>query len=341
MTNKFDNLKVGNAPVATGSTDDFKRASGVSNFQVGEAPAAATPYVRQPEVRSVGTVQRATINGDNIEVQELGTGRHDPNTGNPGILGTAVSPSGSRQSADQVTDKSVVTVSVGGKTMTMEARSAAREGLIKRNSDGTYSEAAQSPQAQQQQQQQQQKPAEQQQQDAPAEALADVATEQALTQLVESTSAHSQLTAINAVASGEGITEAMINNLAETSGKSPAEVTQFIEKFHGAMEAQAADAVKKATGLSLQELQSLAKPEDIAAAVRQHIMERSTRGYVELANKLTADLDRTSPDEVLEACKASGITARVVGSRVVVTIPGRGQMTYAIAVKQGYLTVGR
>jgi hypothetical protein len=322
------------------TSDAFKSASGVSNVQLGGAPDAHLPYVnRQPEVRVHTGVQRAVVNGDQITVTEMGTSRNiagEASASTSAILASAHSQSGSKQSPSSITLDSIVRLPSGQEVRVKELVDA---GVLRKLPSGEIIDPAAStapqPQLAQQQQQAEQQ---QQEQDQPTEALADVAVEQELTNLVNTTSAHSQLTAINAIASGQGVTEAMINDLANASGQTPVQVTEFIERFHGAMTQQAADAVKKATGMSLDELASMVSPDELAGAIRAHIMNRNTSEYVALARRATENLDIASPDEVLAALKESGIPARTLPSgRIVVTIPGRGQLEFRTALRMGYI----
>lgn len=332
------------------SSSTYKTASGVQNVQMGGAQEAEQPYVRQPEVRSVGGVQRATVYGNEITVTESGVGRHDPNSGNSGILGTAVSPSGSRLAPDQVRDNSMVTVAAGGQAMQMEARAAARAGLLTRHSDGTYSEsnapAATAPQAaaggngDDDSSGKPKQPHEQ-----PQEALSD-AMEQAVTTLAETSSGTDQVAVANALLDGRSDYHAAIERMASQSGQQVETVRATIDGFVEALTDQAEAAVSKVAGkVDFQEWVEQARatdPEGLAAAMRQLAFNRSTAGFADLARKTVESADIHSPDEVLTAARDAGIPARKLPSgRVVLTIPGKGQVEYRTALRMGWITAAR
>jgi len=125
----------------------------------------------------------------------------------------------------------------------------------------------------------------------------------------------------------------------------PKQVQQVAESFVAALAAQASSAVKVQTGLDFDVLQQWAienDPKGWQEAMKAQAMERTTKGYVTLANKYNADLERTDPQSILDACQAAGIRARrTEGGRVVIFVPGKGEQTYSQALKFGLISVSR
>ena len=342
----YDHLRLSGASrIASEPTaDDFKRASGVSNFQFGEAPAATEQRpTGQPTAQRVGGTTRVTTDGKgNMAVENVGVQRASTAAASS-VLDTARSTSGSRQASHQVTERSLVVVNVAGREVEMEARSAAAQGYLRRNHDGSFSDAdGSTPQAtpEHQPEQQQQDQGDGQQQEALSDALeAEVET------LATSTSGTDQVALASALLEGRGDAHAAIERMASQAGKPVGEVMETVNAFVAGLASQAEAAVKSVAGnVDFQDWLEQAKesdPEGVQAALRQIAYNRSPAGFKDVARKLVEKADQTDPHEVITACKQANIPARQVGKYVVVRIPGHGEMTYAIALKRGLITAGR
>lgn len=68
-------------------------------------------------------------------------------------------------------------------------------------------------------------------------------------------------------------------------------------------------------------------------------MRRDASGLKGLAQSYISDLHRINPGAILDAEFGGGITARQVNGRVVLSIPGRGEVDYAVAVRNRWISV--
>jgi hypothetical protein len=343
-TSNYNSLQVGTdvPTVKPSSQPSFQ------SVQFGEAPAAEEQRpTGQSDARMVGGTTRIVADGKGgMTVESVGVQR--ASTATPqSTIDTARSTSGSRQSPDQVRDSSLVVVNVGGKQIEMRADMAAREGYLKRASDGTFSDphapAAATPQAQQQQQQEQRQLQDHEQ---PQQSLSDAKLEQDVETLVSTSSGTDQVALANGLINGNGLNEAAVERLASQAGKSVEEVRATVDGFVSALTDQAEAAVAKVAGnVNFQDWIEQARatdPEALTAAMRMIAYNRSPQGFADLAQRMVENADVANPQEVLAACQASGIAARQLPSgRVVLTIPGKGQVEMRTALRMGWITVSR
>jgi hypothetical protein len=346
----YSNLKLSTQPTPAGNPESsaYKSASGVSNVQMGGQPDDHLPYVNNgPDVRVHRGVTRATVRGDEVTLEQLDASHSIANdSAHGGILATARSQSGSRQTPDAVTENSLVTVD-GRQYRVKELLGA---GVLRKMPDGSIvdpsASSSQAPaQSQPEQSEQQQADNSNDPANAPQEALADAAVEQAVETLAASTSGTDQVALASALLEGRGDAHAAIERMASQSKQTPEAVRETLNGFIAALTDQAAAAVKLVAGnVDFQDWLAQAEetnPEGLAAAKRQIAYNRSPQGFKDLARSMVERADQTNPQEVIEACRQAGIRARQVGKYVVVNIPSKGEMTYAIALKQGYITAGR
>ncbi|BCB20059.1 hypothetical protein [Bosea sp. ANAM02] len=78
-----------------------------------------------------------------------------------------------------------------------------------------------------------------------------------------------------------------------------------------------------------------AKPEALKKARAQHLTHGSVEGYRGLAQMYFETLDTIDPERILTANFGSNITARLSGGRVLLKVPGMGEMPWRMAVSQG------
>ena len=345
----FSHLRVGAQPAKASSdnpeTSTFKTTSGVSNVQLGGQPDVHQPYVnREPQVQVHGGVTRAVINGDDVRVTELNTSRNIANeSARTGILDTAHSQSGSRQSANNVTEESLVRI--GERQFRVKELLAV--GVLKKMPDGSIVEATGS-HAQQAQQQSPEKshhePREKQAHEAEPVALADAKLEQAVTSLAENTSGTEQVALLNSIVEGRGLNTVALERMASESGQSVEQVSATVQAFADGLTRQAANVVE-AAGIDFETFKELAQqhdPNGLQGAMRQLAMFRSPAGFAEVAKDVLANLDKLDPDTVKAAVSDTGVTVRwLPNGRAVVRAPGKSEMLWSVAVRQGVIKVGR
>ena len=146
-----------------------------------------------------------------------------------------------------------------------------------------------------------------------------------------------------------GVQQALIEEVSRTgelSTNSEALVAEAVggpenvEKVRGAFERQALGSIAKATSLDADEVVAWAyenAPGEMAAAIRRHITERSTKGYLDvIAKYVDAALEFDGLPQT-----AGGIIATQERGKIVLGIPGHGRMSLGEAVRQGLVKLGR
>jgi hypothetical protein len=122
----------------------------------------------------------------------------------------------------------------------------------------------------------------------------------------------------------------------------PDEVTARIAQARAAFAAQATKAVEKLGSSDPSGFFSWAATErsrELRDAVMQHATERTTGAYAGLYQDFVSGVAERDPAAVLTADFGSGITARQVKDKVLLSIPGRGEMDFKVALKAGLITV--
>jgi hypothetical protein len=339
------------AQTATPSTSRMTNTPSFQSVQMGQAPEAEAPAQRGPQVRDASGTTRIIADGNgNMIVENVGVQRASTATPNS-TISTARSPSGSRQSVDQVRGDSIVVVSVGGKNIEMRADMAAREGYLKRDSQGGFSDPH-APQA----------PAPQaaaggngdddnnnsgrpkQAHEQPQEALADAQLEQAVENLATTTSGTEQIALANSIIEGRGLNTVAVERMASESGRSVEEVTATVQAFVAGLEQQAASAVE-AVGIDFETFKELAQEHDsnaLQGAMRALAMHRTPAQFATLAKDIVARLDVLDPEAVKNAVSDTGVSVRwLPNGKAVVRAPGKSEMLWSVAIRQGVIKVGR
>lgn len=147
--------------------------------------------------------------------------------------------------------------------------------------------------------------------------------------------------ALDFIESGD-VSEGNIGRVASAMGVEPHEARGMAQEVYRGFEAQAYQTVEK-TGLDAQEVFAWAQkeaPETLKRAMHSHAMERSTKGYTEVANAYISNLDTVNPEAILGADFGSGITAKREGGKVILDLPGVGTVDWKGAIKSGLIRVG-
>lgn len=238
--------------------------------------------------------------------------------------------------ADQVKEDSIV--SVGGAEMTLA--DAYAHGFLKRPQQGG-APVANTPQGVAQEAQQEAERAEEVHPDLQTEAV-DMRTERTFTEIVEATSAGSQIAAVQEIATEGDVSTRLLNELASQMRIEPSKLQENINSMRDSFEAQANGAAE-AYGVDAEavwEWAREAKPRELQAAIQRHLTLRNTQGYRALAKEFVENLDTIAPDMLLGS-EVNGGKVERIGGRVVLTMTDGRRMTWAEALALGVMKLER
>ncbi|ANY79174.1 hypothetical protein BB934_13915 [Microvirga ossetica] len=174
------------------------------------------------------------------------------------------------------------------------------------------------------------------------EALSDAAVEADLAALVQASTSSTQFAILGQLVSDGEVNPNTMSRVSSELGIHPQEAEARLGKVVEGFKAQAISTFHQAGIEDADEFISWAqqhRPEDFKAAMRNHGVERSTRGYQPLVQEYLSTIADRDPEAILEAQLGSGITATKQGSTVILTIPGVGQVDYKTAVRERLITV--
>ena len=176
-----------------------------------------------------------------------------------------------------------------------------------------------------------------------AEAFSDPKAEQALSEVCSGVSAGLQVSALQEIIASGQATPQTINRAASEAGVEPSEMDARVSGVMKHFETQAMQAVKgygSEDPAAFFEWAREHQHRGLKTAMQAHGMERSTRGYEPMYREYVASMAEHDPASVPNAKFGGGITAQDVGDKVLLNIPGKGQMTYRTALKAGLIKVG-
>lgn len=308
----------------------------ILTYQTMAAPEGGTSNVA-PEGPPVANARVNTgpisINADGSSVIHGPRSINTADFGSPvssGILSTARTKLGAPVMGD-IKPTDVITVN----GMEMQASIAEQLGMLTRDQSGRYAErdggveaASQAPE---------QAPA-----DDGAVQFASEHAEQNFASLITSTQPGSQVAAMAELIETGAVSDRTLNRAATEASKEPGEMAQRVEMVKVAFKAQAdasvaSHGVEDANGLWEWARQN--RPNDLKHAMNQHGLTRDPKVYGNLAREYVASVADHSPASVLNAQFGGGITASEVRGQVVLNIPGKGQMPFRTALKQGFIKV--
>ncbi|MGC5778331.1 hypothetical protein [Methylobacterium sp. NFXW15] len=255
-------------------------------------------------------------------------------TGASGILASARTPWGS-PCINGITAKDVITIN----GMEVSVGTAEMMGMVHKDVSGRYVETAggvEQATAGADAENQRQEREEQ------LEGLADPKVEADLDDLCSAVSPSLQVAAVEEIISAGAVDTTTLNRAASEAGIEPSEMQQRLDGVLKGFEAQALKAV---VGFGSDDPQGFIewaqqhRPNDLRAAGRTQVMERSTKGYEPMVREYIASMAEHDPESVMKAEFGGGITASKVRGQVLLNIPGRGQMTYRTALKAGLIRV--
>ncbi len=249
-------------------------------------------------------------------------------TDGDGILATAVNAYGRPVSGTELTPTCIVTVPNGkGGTMTIRLQEAESLKLVKRNESGNWVDTTP----------EERETTPETQNDDEGEAFTNPTEEAALVSLATALPAEVHHEIIAAFVSGRGLDVARVHDIGASIGKTPEEFQQQLDAVMASFQGQA-DASARALGITdaqdLSDFYEWARTnhrDALADAMRQHGYARSTRGYVELANKW---LNSTLPSE--DALRKAGYKLGKTGDGKTTTVFINGQeVSIEVAARRG------
>lgn len=137
------------------------------------------------------------------------------------------------------------------------------------------------------------------------------------------------------------LSEGTVGRIASAMGVEPHEAHGMAQEVYRGFEAQAYQTVEKA-GVDPQAVFEWAQkeaPEQLSKAMQAHAMQRSTKGYTEVAQAYISNLDSVDPEAILGARLGSGITAKRENGKIVLNLPGVGTVGWKSALKAGLIRV--
>lgn len=174
---------------------------------------------------------------------------------------------------------------------------------------------------------------------------ADETTETLMTQLVQSTTLDTQMSALNGFLRTGEISTDLAMKVAEQSGRAAEEGPGVMAGLVEGME-QAVTQRLEAMGVHNEDafadfLRSDARLTDQRnEAIRELFMQRSTKGLDKLAGQFAEELDAFAPDDVTGALDASGIGwQRSSTGLLLIVTPDHGEVPFKVAVRAGIVKV--
>jgi hypothetical protein len=160
-------------------------------------------------------------------------------------------------------------------------------------------------------------------------------------ELVNTVTPGTQVRGILGVIDNGEVTQATLNSAATEAGIEPSAMQAKINSAMDGFRSQAAS-LAKSTGADPEAFFEWAKANrtgDMKEAMRNHVMQRTTAGYAPLLREFNESLAERDPDVVLNATfPDAGVRAfRGNDGAVVLSIPGKGTMSYRSAVKAGLI----
>lgn len=140
------------------------------------------------------------------------------------------------------------------------------------------------------------------------------------------------------------IQDRTVNTMASHMGVTPLEMMDRLEVLADALESQRVRGLNK---LGISDIEKFdtwvkeSKPDLLRQAKLSHVKGQDFSGYQKLASLYFENLAEIDPLQVLEADFGSGITARQVAGRIILSVPGKGEFDYKAAVRMGLIKVGR
>lgn len=310
---------------------------GVFRYQAGTDQQTAYRYEApvEPGIRMhTGTGPTRIVNGEYDSSPQRYTHNtfHDLVNEGGDYLKTARSATGSPVSGRPLRNDDIVMVE-GMETSVQNAR---RLGLIAENEYGKLVNAAEAADLVRQEQAEPD-PSTQ------GEAFAKAEDEAYLAEASSKTMPGTQVSAINDLVTKGEVSRGTLERLASEAGIEPSEAQAEVSKVQGLFVDQARKVVSQVGPIDFQDFSDWAwkhSPNAIQEAIRSHAMYRQTDGYRALAREYIETMDRHDPMAILEADFGPDVRAsKDRDGRVILTINGKGEVSWRQAVKLGLIKV--
>jgi len=171
----------------------------------------------------------------------------------------------------------------------------------------------------------------------------DAGVETTLDSLIEQTSPDNQLAAVHQVAETGEVSPELIEATAQAMGIEPEALQGQVGGIIDAFETQARDAITKAAGVDSQVVLEWVwanRMDALNKAMVEQGTQRSTAGYVALANEFILTMDEHSPDDILGATFPDGQSAsRDSQGKIVITDKNGVGYPWKSAVRAGMVSI--
>ncbi|PZP67940.1 hypothetical protein [Methylorubrum populi] len=308
----------------------------VHTFQAMSAPEggtsnAAPEGVIPPSIRHQPGVVSVNGEGPAVTTRPNGLNTSEWQSGSAGILSSARTTVGA-PSTGGVKASDIITLPNG---MEVSVAMAEQLGMVQLDGNGRYVEVQGGVDA----------ASRQSEQEAPvddAEGFADPKAEADLMELAQTVSPSLQVGAVVDIVKTGDINPLTLNRAASEAGVEPAVMQARVDAMKSHFEAQAYTAVRGFGSDDPQDFFEWARehmPNSLHEAMHRHGMERTTKPYEPLYRTFIGSMEVHDPHSILEAEFGGGITARKEGGTVLLNIPGKGEVSYGVAVKSGLIKV--
>lgn len=174
----------------------------------------------------------------------------------------------------------------------------------------------------------------------PHEALSDQAAEEDLGKFATHVDQLTQLSILGSILREQDIPEHALIRAGDQMGLSLDQARDRIEAIEEQLSNQWIAAVGKAGVYDLGDFVDWAKEspvrmQQVKEAMRDQVLNRSTRQYVALARTYLEDLDKRDPDALLTANYGPGVSAFKHGDEVILRLPEHGEVPWKSAVRLG------
>jgi hypothetical protein len=306
-------------PRATEPSHHFQQANGYTN--------------------DTGRVTRATINGDEVDLQTTGVQRSDTTSvareaGRAANVpwASARTASGSPLTPEAVTDTAILRFPNGVELTPPQARLMGWLPPLNAPSGAAAAAAAK------------ETPTEEESENPELrhDALPQEA-EQTFEAITSGVSPTTLSRAMHEVANTNELSERTLSNVASEMGVEPQHVQGQMATVRAAMETQAMDAVA-ARGVDPTNFMSwvyATHPEEMQKAIAHHITRRQTSGYEALVDRYSQQLDKIDPEAIMNSNLAQFCSRDPRTGQIVVRTPEGTTMTWAAAVRAGVVRLQR
>ncbi|MFD2677660.1 hypothetical protein [Camelimonas lactis] len=139
------------------------------------------------------------------------------------------------------------------------------------------------------------------------------------------------------------VAENTVNSIASSLQITPEEAAELLRTVGQGREDQRSRALSKLGIDDVQEFDDFIRskhPDLLRKAQTAHFLSGDLTPYKALARTYYENLDKIAPERIMSAKFGNGITASLSGDTIVLNVPGKGQMSYAGAVRAGIIRVG-